>query len=75
MNGGQLDLMVVKMWSLVSLLVRSWNLDGGIRRLENLTSNVCFLAFCEYILMAPSEEYRPFMDAMKEKTYIGKVND
>jgi hypothetical protein len=34
-----------------------------------------FLAFCEYVLMAPSEEYRPFMDAMKEKTYISKVMD
>ena len=35
----------------------------------------CCLAFCEYILMSPSEEYRPFMDAMKEKTYISKVMD
>ena len=25
--------------------------------------------------MAPSDEYRPFMDAMKLKTYIGKVSE
>ena len=42
--------------------------DGG----ENVVIGVT-TAFCEYILMSPSEEYRPFMDAMKEKTYIGKI--
>jgi hypothetical protein len=30
-------------------------------------------AFGEYVLMAPSDDYCPFMNAMKEKTYIGKV--
>ncbi|XP_028404799.1 DNA (cytosine-5)-methyltransferase 1-like isoform X2 [Dendronephthya gigantea] len=42
--------------------------DGG----ENVVIGIT-TAFAEYVLMAPSDDYRPFMDAMKEKTYISKV--
>jgi len=30
-------------------------------------------AFAEYILMEPSENYAPFMDAVKEKIYMSKL--
>ena len=30
-------------------------------------------AFAEYILMEPSEEYTPFMNAVKEKTFLAKT--
>ena len=39
-----------------------------------LMSKIFSAAFAEYILMTPSDDYRPFMDAMKEKTYISKVS-
>ena len=32
-----------------------------------------FVAFAEYILMKPSDEYSSFMDAVIEKIYMSKV--
>ena len=32
-----------------------------------------FSAYAEYILMAPSEVYQPFMDVMREKIHMSKV--
>ena len=35
--------------------------------------NLSSLAFAEYILMKPSDEYALFMDAVVEKIYMSKV--
>lgn len=42
--------------------------DGGQNALIGFST-----AFAEYILMAPSEEYKPFMDVMMEKIQLSKV--
>ncbi|XP_064649332.1 DNA (cytosine-5)-methyltransferase PliMCI-like isoform X1 [Lineus longissimus] len=42
--------------------------DGGENALIGFST-----AFAEYILMAPSEIYSPFMDTMKEKIHMSKV--
>ena len=36
--------------------------------------NVCIVAaFAEYILMQPSDSYKPFMDQMQEKINMSKI--
>lgn len=42
--------------------------DGGELALIGFNT-----AFCEYILMDPSEEYTPFMDIVREKIYMSKL--
>ncbi|XP_055925172.1 DNA (cytosine-5)-methyltransferase PliMCI-like isoform X3 [Argiope bruennichi] len=42
--------------------------DGGERALIGFGT-----AFAEYILMSPSEEYAPFMNAVQEKIYVSKA--
>ncbi|XP_033204996.2 DNA methyltransferase 1a isoform X1 [Bombus vancouverensis nearcticus] len=42
--------------------------DGGELALIGFNT-----AFCEYILMDPSEEYAPFMDVVREKIYMSKL--
>ncbi|KXJ20320.1 DNA (cytosine-5)-methyltransferase PliMCI [Exaiptasia diaphana] len=42
--------------------------DGGEKVLIGFTT-----AFGEYILMQPSEEYKPFMEAMAEKALLSKI--
>ena len=37
------------------------------------TSYILFLAFAEYVLMRPSEDYAPFMNAVYEKICMSKV--
>ena len=36
-------------------------------------SYILFLAFAEYVLMRPSEDYAPFMNAVYEKICMSKV--
>ena len=47
-----------------------WNagFDGGEKPVTGFTT-----AFAEYILMEPSEEYTPFMNTVKEKTFLAKT--
>lgn len=33
----------------------------------------CCAAYAEYILMSPSEAYKPYMDTMREKIHMSKV--
>jgi len=33
-----------------------------------------YLAFAEYVLVRPAEEYAPFMNAVSEKICMSKVN-
>ena len=41
---------------------------------DEKTVHISFITnFCEYILMAPSEEYAPFMDVVEEKICMTKL--
>ena len=45
----------------------------ALRLHMSFTKYIFITAFAEYILMAPSEAYKPFMDTMREKIHMSKV--
>ena len=52
--------------------VNSWwiaGFDGGQKALIGFTT-----AYAEYILMEPSQQYRPIMTSVHEKIYLSKVS-
>ncbi|CAN7984788.1 unnamed protein product [Ixodes hexagonus] len=51
--------------------IGSWwtaGFDGGENAVVGFTT-----PYAEYVLMTPSEQYAPFMDALKEKIYMSKL--